>query len=66
MISAAGRALHDLNYVDLLGEDYAQCVELRLVSGTLRQWGLASAEARQWCARFRAVAGCAPYSPESR
>jgi hypothetical protein len=66
MIFAAGRTLHDLNYVDLFGEDYAECVELRLVAGTLRQWGLASAEARRWCARFRAVAGCAPYSPESR
>ena len=30
MISAAGRTLHDLNYVDLFGEDYAECVELRI------------------------------------
>ena len=34
--------------------------------GALRERGLASAEARRWCARFRAVAGCAPCSPGSR
>jgi hypothetical protein len=37
-----------------------------LVAGALRERGLASAEARRWCARFRAVAGCAPCSPGSR